>query len=191
MKHEKALAIRTLTEAMMNANNLADSELEIKLRDQIFSMITPQAPETPFVVKDEQVYVKEAAVAEPNKTIEQLVTEAIGDQCACCIISGLLISGEPFPYGAEEFMYGYAKIVGAQEMRATLQAVAVTMEKAIQDGRLEATKEFAHRYAEFTLATTRVRARLADEGLLAPLTDAQKFIAELMEADIKRRLASL
>lgn len=183
MKHEKALAIRTLTEAMMNLGNMSAYETAQLLEDQIKSMLVPQAP-----VQEER---HEGGAGGVELTNSDIVRDAIEGKCPCCVIYHALVTNAPLPCGDEEFIYEFGVGAGYDMLQQTMVAVADKIQAAMAAGELVPDEVFANRYGAFTQAGIAARKRLVAEDRAPELDPVAKLMAELGAAALERRMKSL
>lgn len=164
MKHEKALAIRTLTEAMHNAHNVSDYRLVDQLRAEISAMLAP-------VQQEEELLMGEAGAPEPESQSNELtdndhaVLGFLDGNCPCCVIFGVLVAGDELPLGDEEFIYTLGAGAGYNQVASTIQAVAEKAQEYFKTlGASQARDVFALRFNGFTVASIAARNRLAADG---------------------------
>lgn len=176
MNQHDSHVIRTLTEAMMNANSMNDSGLQKALRDQIFSMIAPQAPEA--ATAEEEEVVNEQPMTKEQFEKEK-VLNFIGDKCTCCVIFDTLRAGDIFPLGDEQFVYALGHLAGYEELSAIMRSVAVKFRVAIDEMTDRGEKQaLADRMAIFTRSSVAARDRLADDGVAPASSPENKEIIQ-------------
>lgn len=178
MKHEKALAIRTLTEAMTNAHQLGDNNLRDVLRDQIFGMIIP-TPADPVLEKPEAAAPE--APAESNLTDnDHAVLGFLNGGCPCCVLFDALVEGRDLPLGNEEFIYTLGAGAGYDDLAATMQALADKAQKHVNTLEGADKQSFVLRFNSFTLAGIEARKRLAADGLAPALDERVERLNEIL-----------
>lgn len=187
MKHDKALAIRTLTEAMMNANSLNDRGLQALLRDQIFSALAPQAPVVDEALQEQAFVAAASGSINLSASDAELVLEAIGGNCPCCVIFEHLVKGKALPYTDETFLYEIGKNTDFKYLSQLMRAVVDKVEAYKDSLTAEQSAAFAKRFGEFTRASVRVRDRLSAEGLAPAAPEALKGLGDLLEQVLAAR----
>lgn len=197
MKHEKALALRTLTEAMINANNLNDNELVKALKQELLNSLQADNKQPPFVVGAKQTYVSEAAVGDagvkenPEKSLAEIVTEAIGNECPHCYIVSAIVNGEHFVVSDEDFVYGIGEASSIQELSSIMLDVSESLQKRVDAGSLPDLHAFTKRFGEFSLASIEAHKRLVAAGLAPKMDGIQGLVAGLMADALKEKVGRL
>lgn len=176
MKHDQALTIRALTEAMLNANTLNDNKLQAALSETVIGILRPQAPEVGA----------EEPTDERPPTIHELVNDAIGDNCPCCIIVEAVTTGEELPYGDEQFLYSIGHLSSYNELASIMQSVAIKFGDYRQNLAGESLDIFAKRLGEFTQASMTVRERMVAEGKAPELPPVTQQLAGVLQALMAR-----
>lgn len=165
MKHEKALAIRTLTEAMTNASSMGDRSLQGVLREQIIGMIIPTPADPPVTKSEQEETVAPETPAESNlNDNDRVVLGFIGQGCPCCVLFDALVEGRDLPLGDEEFIYTLGVGAGYDDLANVMQSLAGKAQEHIETLEGNAKKAFVLRFNSFTLAGIEARKRLAAEG---------------------------
>lgn len=182
MNQHDSHVIRTLTEAMMNANSMNDSGLQKALRDQIFSMIAPQAPEA-ATAKEEEVVNEQPMTKEQFE--KQQIIDFIGDECPCCVIFNTLRAGGILPLGDEQFVYALGHLVGYEELSSIIRSVSGKFREAVGEfTNRDEKNDFSDRMAIFTRSSIAARDRLAADGIAPPYSPED-------QAAIQQSLAGL
>lgn len=176
MNQHDSHVIRTLTEAMINANNMGDEGLQKALRDQIFSMIAPQSPEVP---QDKKAEDSGSEPVSQEQFEKEQVLNFIGDKCPCCVIFDTLRAGGTFPLGDEQFVYALGHLAGYEELSAIMRSVADKFRAAIDEMTDHGEKQgLADRMAIFTRSSVAARDRLATDGVAPPSSQKDKEIIQ-------------
>lgn len=184
MKHEKALSIRTLTEAMLNASNLGDTALQSLLREQIQGMVVP-APQKP------ETSVGEAGQPDTSSELnddDHVVLNFIAGGCPCCVVFDALAENRELPLGDEKFLYTFGAGAGYDELAAVMQSVATKGERYSleKDSKGEDLAPFRKRFAEFTQASLAAREQLVAEGRAPELPSSVKSLNDVLVPLLER-----
>lgn len=192
MKHEKALAIRTLTEAMLNAHNLGDTKLVEDLKGQIDTMLVTNQP---FKVEGDKLSISKATVAdatvgdaaEPQSLGDQVIA-LIGDDCPHCFIVSAILNNRQFPMSDEDFCYGIAQAASFDILAKIMVDVAESLHGKVEE---VGAKTFAKRFADFTTGSIAAHKRLQADGIAPALDPLKQMMADIMGGIIEAKAARL
>lgn len=195
MKHEKALAIRTITESMINAKNLGDSELLAKLKQELLNSLQADKSQPPFIVAGEEVFINEhmAGTAELVKqSLGDQVLLLVGDDCPHCYIVSAMVNNEQFPgMTDEDFCVGLAEASSFEALAAIMRDVADSLKERVEAGNLTDLKTFTKRYADFSMASVAAHKRLQASGVAPKLDPIKQMIADILSETIKVKAGKL